>query len=142
MLSKEQKERLTGELTGLFSVVKLRLDGHEITINRVRIAENKTALGVYIDGEIKGEDIGPLTDETRAICRKVWRHRQRSLYKPGSVAKLVKEVGKRRARKIAPDLDKKITLIDPTFNTAGSLVRQFSRLEGLEVVAIGVEQEA
>lgn len=136
-LSKEQKEQLTEELKGFLPRAEFRIDGHNIAVQKVRVSENKTALAVYIDGKVEWKNVGVTDNKAPDIVTKVWRKRSHSLYKPTQIKRIEKAWGKRRAKQEFPNLHKTSEYYDPTFNTASTLVRQFAKLEGIEVVQIG-----
>ncbi|OQX29813.1 MAG: hypothetical protein B0D92_01815, partial [Spirochaeta sp. LUC14_002_19_P3] len=91
-LSKEEQQQLVEELKGYIGSAEFRLDGHKINVQKVRANENRTALAVYIDGEIKYAHMG-FSEESPAVVKKVWRKRERSVYPPSRVKKLEKEFG-------------------------------------------------
>lgn len=136
MLNKEQQQKLTEELQGFFARAEFQLDQHRITIKRVRVSESTTALAVYVDDQIRVKDMA-FGEEPRAIIKKVWRKRQKGAYSPAQIKQIEKKLGKRRALRVFTRLHNKIYFYDATFNSATSLVRQFAKLDGLQVVAIG-----
>ncbi|STQ75513.1 hypothetical protein [Grimontia hollisae] len=134
MITKEMWKKLEEEMQQHIVQVIFGYKGHELTIQRVRVKENQTALGVYIDDEIKG---AWLLDETRdkpAILDEVWNTRSRALYKPSRVKEVKKKLGVRRLKEMFPDIDEKQTWLEPYFNKASVLCRQYKKLEGLKLV--------
>lgn len=135
-ISKEQWASIEERLKGFYFSVKFTLSGHEITVQKVRYKENQYALCVYIDGSWKGlwmtGDKDPVYDP---IVKQVWRKRSRALYSPAKKARIRKSFGVRRTKEMFPDLDKAIVMWMPDFKTAASLVRQFKKIDGLELVA-------
>lgn len=133
-ITNAQWQTIEANLTRVYAHQKFRLGVHEITVLKERVAENKFALIVYIDGQWKGLWMTPDKDPVYGpIVTQVWRKRTRKLYPPTQRQKLVKSVGVRRAKKLFPNLDKTIEHWVPDFNTAKSLVRQFRKVDGLEL---------
>ncbi|MDO6804055.1 MULTISPECIES: hypothetical protein [unclassified Oceanobacter] len=56
MITKGQWQAIASELSSQFASVTFQLDDDEVTVNRVRLTENKTALAVYINGSIKAAE--------------------------------------------------------------------------------------
>ncbi|GGF00605.1 hypothetical protein [Pseudoalteromonas gelatinilytica] len=135
-ISKEQWEKIENELAGFLGSALFKLGDHEISIQRVRNSESTTVLAVYIDGYIKGE--WHTKEETRPAClEQVWRKRYISIYKQADIKQIIKIFGKREAKKRYPNLNEKKEFLDCYFTTAKSLVRQFKRIKGIELMLIG-----
>lgn len=143
-ITKQQWEEIESKLQGLLATVKFRYKGQELTVQKGFVSESKMALHVYIDGYIKGDwaflDY-PAGSEGRsdrepppAIIRDVWRKQNKAVYSPQRKQKMIKAVGKRRAYEIFPNLDEKRILYWPDFAKAKTLVRQFSKLDGITLV--------
>lgn len=134
LITKEKWAELEQEMASYFFVsVKFRYKGHELSIQRVKVSESKTALAVYIDGTIKGSWFLPDNDRP-AIIPEVWRKRSRRVFSHQKKAKIIKDFGKRHAQRLFPNMDRTIEFHDPYFTTAKSLVRQLKKLEGIELV--------
>lgn len=135
-ISKEQWAEIEERLKGFYVNVKFTLSGHEICIQKKLYKENQYALVVYIDGVWKGlwmsGDKDPVYDP---IVKQVWRRRTRAVFSPSKKAELIKGFGKRRAKKYFSRLDDVVEYWNPDFKTAASLVRQFKKIDGLELVA-------
>jgi len=134
MITKEQWAELEKEMAGYFVSVKFRYQDHTLTIQRVKESESKTALAVYIDGTIKGGWFLPDSIDRPAIIPDVWRKRSKRLWSHQQKAKIIKDLGKRRAQNAFPDIDRVYVYYGPYFTTAKSLVRQFKKLEGIELI--------
>jgi ABC-type uncharacterized transport system substrate-binding protein len=65
----------------------------------------------------------------------VWRRQTRAVYPPSKKKELIKTFGVREAKRVFPNIDKVIEFWNPDFKTAASLVRQFKKIDGLELVA-------
>ncbi|OED43593.1 hypothetical protein ACH42_09790 [Endozoicomonas sp. (ex Bugula neritina AB1)] len=137
--SKEHKEALTEELKGMFCRAKFELNGHSIVVSRERKSEGQTVLVVYIDGYIQGKNLGSISDKTDQVAKQVYRRRYVAQYKPKQIRSIEKIFGKRRAKKDFPNLHSKRVYLDCSFNTASTLIRQFSKLEGIKLVELGGE---
>lgn len=135
-ISKEQWDKVESELTGTFGSALFKLGDHEVSIQRVRKSESTTVLAVYIDGYIKGEWF--TKEAVQPSCLKqVWRKRAISIYKPAEKKRIIKDFGKRQAKKFFPNLDDKKEFFDCHFTTAKSLVHQFKRIKGIQLMLIG-----
>ena len=135
-ISKEQWDKVENEIAGTFGSALFKLGDHEVSIQRVIKSESTTVLAVYIDGYIKGEWF--TKEATQPPCLKlVWRKRAISIYKQAEIKKLIQMFGKREVKKRYPNLYKKKEYLDCYFTTAKSLVRQFKRIKGIELMLIG-----
>ncbi|KPZ65697.1 hypothetical protein AN392_01245 [Pseudoalteromonas sp. P1-16-1b] len=135
-ITKEQWTEIEKHLAGLFSSVIFKYGEFEITVTRGRVSESKTSLVVYVDGVIKGGWYSK--DNERPACiPDVWRKRTRAKYTTKSIKSFEKIWGKRRAKKEMPELYEVTQYHTCDFTTAKSLVRQYKKLEDLELIKIG-----
>lgn len=135
-ISKEQWVEIEKQLAGLFGSVIFKYGEFEITVTRGRVSESKTSLVVYVDDAIKGAWF--IEDNERPKCiPDVWRKRTHAKYTAKSIRDAEKVWGKRRAKKEMPELYEKTEYHTCDFTTAKSLVRQYKKLEGLELIKIG-----
>ena len=135
-ISKEQWIEIEKHLAGFFGSVIFKYGEYEITVTRGRVSESKTSLVVYVDDAIKGGWF--IEDKERPSCiPDVWRKRTRAKYTAKSIKDAEKVWGKRRAKKEMPELYEKTEYHTCDFTTAKSLVRQYKKLEGLELIKIG-----
>ena len=135
-ISKEQWAEIEKQLAGLFGSVIFKYGEFEITVIRGRVSESKTSLVVYVDDVIKGGWYSK--DNERPSCiPDVWRKRTRARYTTKSIKDAEKVWGKRRAKKEMPELYEKTEYHTCDFTTAKSLVCQYKKLEGLELIKIG-----
>ena len=135
-ITKEQWTEIEKHLAGLFGSVIFKYGEFEITVTRGRVSESKTSLVVYVDGVIKGGWYSK--DNERPACiPDVWRKRTRAKYTAKSIKSFEKIWGKRRAKKEMPELYEVTQYHTCDFTTAKSLVRQYKKLEGLELIKIG-----
>lgn len=137
-IRKEHWQQVEAELKSSIASVRFKLGDDEISVRRVRTSESKTALAVYINGQIKGAELGLIKDVPE-LNQKVWRKRTKAKYSPKHKAQIIKIWGKRAAKKHYEDLEEQYVYFDPTFNTAASVVRQFKKLDGLKVVKVGLK---
>ena len=135
MINAEQWKNIEFDLAGSFSHIKFNYKDAEISVSRVRLSESKTALAVYIDGEIGGGWGYEFGDGFHPLVSDIWRKRTKASYPPSKRKKLEKDFGKRRVKKLIPDIDKVHIYYDCCFNTAKSLVSQFKKLEGLTLIS-------
>nr|WP_067289816.1 hypothetical protein [Marinobacterium profundum] len=137
MITKEQWAEVEEELKGLFPTVKFSYQGHEVSISRRRVSETRVELQVYIDGYIRGVWYMPDSEGFLPVVRQLWRTRTRTKYSAKFIKDTEKVFGKRAAKKHFPDLHDKREYFDPGFTSALSLVRQYRKLDGLELTQIG-----
>lgn len=131
-ISQEQWQAIEQELQNYFCRVKFQLKGHSITATRERVSESKTEIAIYVNGAIKGEHIAET--ELPEPYASVWQKRTRSKYKKSFIDSIEKIYGKREAKKQHPNLHDKIEYYWPSFTSAKTLVRQFKKIDGLQLV--------
>ncbi|MJP99741.1 hypothetical protein DN101_14720 [Salmonella enterica subsp. enterica] len=135
-ISKEQWNGIQNTLLSEFCSVRFRTStGEELHIMKSFIGENKLALIVWIDG-VRNEGWGwPNHKLFRPLVQQVWR---RKTFRPG--ASIVRRASKTAAgrkwlkRRENQDLFRVVEFWVCYFNTAASLVRQFKKIEGLELI--------
>ncbi|ENU1229329.1 hypothetical protein [Providencia rettgeri] len=130
-ISKEQWEKIEGDLKDYFASVDFQYKGIEIGVRRVSIGEGRTALAVFLDGEMRSGWGWPNSDVFNPLVECFWSKRQKSYYSPTKVKKLEKIYGKRRVKKEISNLHEKFTWYHPYFSKASVLVRQFKRVKEL-----------
>lgn len=137
-LSKVQCDHLKEHLSGLFCQAKFQYGEDTVTVERVRKSENQTCLAVYINGSIKGEWF---TEKGRSkapkILEKVYFGKSLSLYTAATIKRVEKQLGKRQAKKLYPELHKKKISFVPYFSASRTLVNQFKKIEELELIQLG-----
>ncbi|CAH6819526.1 hypothetical protein ABVS17_001197 [Vibrio parahaemolyticus] len=131
-----------GQLESLIARVSFKYKGHKITVAREYQSESSSKLAVYIDGQIKGAwiDINfgragevDKPKERPAVIDDVWMLKTKARNDKKFIASVEKIWGKREAKKRYPDLHDKCQFRWPYFNKASSVVRQFKKLEGIEL---------
>jgi len=146
-INKEQWQEVENELAGFLGQAVFMYQGQKIQVSRVCTGEGKMDLGVYIDGVMNfswGRPKGRNTEgeNFRPVVELIWRKRSRSYYSPRHQKEIVKVWGKRKAKKEFPDLESRYEWFDPVFLTTASLVRQYKRIKGLELISVGYVAEA
>ncbi|MGL6458828.1 hypothetical protein ACSZNG_07195 [Aeromonas hydrophila] len=145
-ISKEQWKAIEAELKGGWVQVKFKLHGHEIYITRERKSESTTVLAVYIDGAIKGtwmkslEDIDPADEFMNKVVKQVFCHKFHKRYGKKDLenyASAKRQCGAKFANGLyGKDPEKQgRTYLFPAFGSSTALVRQFKKIEGLELVS-------
>ncbi len=134
MITKEEWDGIENTLTGWFASVKFRYQEREIIVSREGAGEGRRSLFVYVDGYIKGEWTLPDRESFDPIVKDVWRERKKAYFSPARKTKIIKSVGKRAAKRLFPNFDDAMIYYTPDFTSAKSLVRQFKKLEGLEII--------
>jgi hypothetical protein len=139
-ISKELWALIEKRLMYVHPNVEFQLDENNIVIRRERIAENKTGLLVYINGEIRPASAFEDNDAYNPLVNLVWRKRTTAVYPPSRKREIEKKFGKRKTREYFPDLHKKLTWRDPMFTTAKSMVSQFTKLSTIELVSPSLKE--
>ncbi|HDO1327608.1 TPA: hypothetical protein P2Q98_000221 [Aeromonas veronii] len=145
-ISKEQWQAIAAELKNLWVQLNFKLHGHEITIRRCRKSESTTVLGVYIDGEIKGawmkqlDEIDPADEFMNKVAKQVFFHKFKAMYSKKeleTMAKHKRRLGAKRIKEMFGEAPEKAgwTYLVPYFASSTALVRQFKKIEGLELVS-------
>ena len=145
-ISKEQWQAIAAELKKQWVQVNFKLHGHEITIRRCRKSESTTVLGVYIDGEIKGawmkqlDEIDPADEFMNKVAKQVFFHKFKAMYSKKqleTMAKHKRRLGVKRMKEMFGEAPEKAgwTYLVPYFGNCTALVRQFKKIEGLELVS-------
>ena len=140
--SPEWWKTLEERLRGFYSEVKFRVDGYEVAVQRRFVAEGKTSLWVYIDGQIK-YGLCLQDKETKLfdpVVEKVWRPRVTHLV--SAQRKKMLELKWKAARyskrdiqamKMIVGFDKSFMSYSPEYLTARSLVQRFKKIKDIEV---------
>lgn len=143
-ISKEAWEDIESSLSCSYVDISFKFKGYLLQVNRVRISESKTALMVWIDGKSRSSwgcahldfmKSNLTTDEiesTPSIIPDVWKPVARSNYKPKQIKAFEKINGKRWCKK--EGIYDKTVFYTSTFSKASVLVRQFKKLDGLELI--------
>ncbi|EHK2923190.1 hypothetical protein J7Y46_003019 [Vibrio parahaemolyticus] len=130
------------QLEGFLANVSFKYKDHKITVAREYQSESSSKLVVYIDDQIKGAwidlNFGKVGEvdkpkERPAVIDDVWMLKTQARYDKKFIASIEKVWGKREAKKRYPDLHGKRQYRWPYFNKASSVVRQFKKLEGIEL---------
>ena len=140
MISKAQWQQVQQQLSGLYGQAVFQLDGHEITIQRGQLSENKLGLSVFIDGVMAPRHGFEPSDDYLAVTQKVWAKKFIWAYSPAKQKSMIKSLGKRRLRELCPNYDKKREYRVPIFSSARTLIGQYKKLDGLVLVKIGTQE--
>lgn len=130
-ISKEQWNEIKQELDSLVGNVRFRYKEHLLTVTVVKI-KRALELCVYVDGKIKGEWVDP-THALRPYLEEVWYRKEKYFLN----AKQRKEYKGFLSKK---ELNKKNVVFSPVFPSPTALIRQYKKLDGLELVEIGFEK--
>lgn len=145
-ISKEQWQAIAAELKNQWVQVKFKLHGHEIYVTRERKSESRSVLVVYIDSCFKSEwmkelkDIDPADEFMNKVVKQVHFHRFKALYSKKQlegIAKHKRKYGAKQANEIWGENPENAgwTWLVPFFGSSTALVRQFKKIEGLELVS-------
>ncbi|AYO18074.1 hypothetical protein D0812_27430 [Vibrio owensii] len=133
---------IQSQLEGFLANVSFKYKDHKISVVREYQSESSSKLAVYIDDQIKGAwidlNFGAVGEvdkskERPVVIDDVWMLKTKARYDKKSIASAEKIWGKREAKKRYPDLHSKCQFRWPYFNKASSVVRQFKKLEGIEL---------
>ncbi len=122
-----------------FAAVAFKYKGHKISVVREYKNESSSKLAVYIDDRVNLKWVSSNFDESDevkerpAVIDDVWMLKTKAKYDNRYIARVEKILGKRKAKKRYPDLHDKRQYRWPLFNKASSVVRQFKKLEGIEI---------
>lgn len=135
-ITKEQLAELEEKMTYGFVDITFTYKGFTLSVSRVNVKENKTALVVYIDGVYKPVWglIERESEDRPSIITDVWKQRSMARYTAKQIKGIEKVWGKRRAKKEYPDLYNRQSWYEPVFPKASVLCRQFKKLQGLAFV--------
>lgn len=136
-INNEQWKLVEGELRNTFGQVTFKLGDDDIRIAKAMASETKLVLVAYINEEYCHGWSDPDHELYKPVTEILWRKRTRRVWSPVQVKKIMKIYGKRRAKSEFPDIDDVITWRVPCFNTAKSVVTQYKRIKGLELICIG-----
>lgn len=139
-ITKEQWAQIAEELQGFSANVQFRYKGREIYIARCRTGESTYHLTVYVDGHIQGAWMIPDSEGFDETVAEVWFCKKTRLWSPAKVKKMEKEFGKRRLRKLMPNVDKVSLSYSPVFGSTRTLINQYKKLDGLILEGIGYQQ--
>lgn len=143
-ISKEQWKAIEAELQGSWVHMLFDLNGHKISVTRERKSESTTVLSVYIDGYIKGswmkvlENIDPEDEFMNKVVKQVFCHKFQKRYGKKQLeeyARCKRQCGAKFANELyGKDPEKQgTTYLFPAFGSSAALVRQFKKIEGLEL---------
>ncbi|RUQ10680.1 hypothetical protein [Aeromonas dhakensis] len=145
-ISKEQWKAIEAELQGAWVHMLFDLNGHKISVTSERKTESTTVLAVYIDGAIKGtwmkvlEDIDPADEFMNKVVKQIFCHKFHKRYGKKDLenyAKAKRQCGAKFANELyGKDPEKQgTTYLFPAFGSSTALVRQYKKIEGLELVS-------
>jgi hypothetical protein len=106
---------------------RLRMDDHEVTL-QVATDKMKMVIWVYVDGWVRGEWLNhkkPCPEQCymRRIEKYLWPKKQRD-----AATKWAKRYGKREARELFGDMNKKIVLFTPFFPSVRAARIQYEKM--------------
>lgn len=99
--------------------VTLLVDGYELTLVIVTTAPLKYGICFYVDGYLKGAFITTDCEERRRFAKPI----RRACYKPAEKSRIIKDVGKKRAKEYFPKLDDTFTYYSPVWPSFAPLKR-------------------
>jgi hypothetical protein len=140
-ITKEQWQAISEELKGMMPIVNFELNGREISIRRERKSESKSLLAVYVDDYMRGAWTDPKSEKFDPIAAQVWFKKTIKLYSAKKKADMEKKIGKRRLRKLMPNIDAESIYYMPYFGSSRTLIGQYKKVEGLSVTKIGYENK-
>ena len=134
LISKEQWAEILEGFIKLRVVIRtFKYKGHILKVQPIIHKERHIHWQVLINNDAKKEWIEGNTD-AMPISEDVWHKRTTSKYKATAKKSFIKRVGIRRAKKLHPDLDEIFVVYSPGFTSPRTLLNQFKKLEGLELI--------
>lgn len=128
MITKEQWTEIEKTLQGLLSRAEFKLGEDKITVERREIKEGRYELVVFFNGSIKGIwSHEPESENYQPLIEKFWRKSTRSLFKRSGKAKKL-------SKRLFEAINKKYVVYLPFWPKAKTMVNQFKKIEGLELV--------
>lgn len=121
---------MEGSIT-LSNNVKLRIDGHEITISLELYNKMKFTYIVYIDGWIKGEYLNKESE----LGKKFYNPRMMHFHKKSFITSMEKLLGKKEAKKKGYVYQKTLYAYSPSFDSFRSLKKVLSQNESIEIIS-------
>lgn len=119
MPTREQWAEFETRADNLYSTVKLDCDGFVLTVRKEIVAKNRMAIGVYVNGWIKGEWLG--VEKPNCPEQRFMRPVARFVHNVKFRKDMLKLLGKRRYA--AENFDRKITLFWSTWPSGAALRR-------------------
>lgn len=131
-MSKEEWLEVQKALESLFSTVKLKIDGFNLSLALVRIGTYKNAIVVYIDGVFKGEWLIKDCEERRRFFQK----KERSIL--SSKQKIDwKKLSKKSQKELAEKYDIKYSFYSSCWTSFNSLKKHFiANNASIELISI------
>lgn len=126
-ITTEQWSEIKAALSGTFGRAVFNYKGHRIAVS-VEQDGRKLVLAAYINGEIRGA-WQETANEMNPIITQVWYPKEVQAY----TAKVKKELKGLLSKK---ELNKKVVFMSPWFPSPSSLLRQYKKLDGLELVEV------
>lgn len=114
-MTKDQWLAVKAALSTPWGVVKLDVDGYELTLQVKQIKPLKFAIVPYVNGEIKGIWLTGDNEEGRRFMRPV----KVAVFKPAEKKRMTKGLSKANIKKYFGDIDKTFTVIEclwPSFD--------------------------
>ncbi|MGA5655240.1 hypothetical protein [Rahnella contaminans] len=134
-ISKAHWAGIGTKLKEWLSAVEFTLNGQSIKMYKHFIAENKTGILVFIDG-VQNQGWGmPDHESFNPLVKQIWR---KKTYRPG--ASFARKMSKQKGGKAWLKRKENAYLFEvkeyylPYFDTAAAVVRQYKKIEGLELV--------
>ncbi len=123
-LTREQIIAIEYELAVPYGMVRLKCDGYTVDVRVSQAKPLKYDLMVYVNGEFKGAWLlNGGSDEAKRFLRPVHRAKYSTKFRTG----MLKILGKRRALQQYPDFYDKVTGYMPTWPSAKTMVRHFTK---------------
>ena len=136
-ISKDKWKQIEEKLKAYYLVnVKFKLGEDVITIDRQRISESKTVLAVFINGEIRGAWCNQEYEEFKPIAHTVWRKIFKPWYSKQKLDAAKKKFGVRSFNRLFSKEEQTggHTYFTPYFPSSRTLISQFKKIDGLELV--------
>ena len=136
-MTKEEWAKVEIEIEKLYGMVRLLVDGREITIKRVLVSKkNQLAIGTYVDGEILGEWFSAEFSGQAPPELRFMREKKRLIHKR-EIRKALKSK-LHIAQKFGIDPDAAITYHVPYWNNVTQIRRHYTKtFTNIELLSCG-----
>jgi hypothetical protein len=127
-LTPQQWKELEDSITE-WSPARLKVDGHDITIQLERYKNMQLCYSVYVDGYIRGE----WSDKASEIGQKFWRPMMMALVSAKSVKSMERVFGKKKAKEMGYTTDKKLIGYTPHYLSFKALKQVLIKCKSIEI---------
>ena len=134
MITKEQWNEVETKLKQNYGYAHFRYQGTVITAYREFVKEGKSEIIIYFNNYCRMSWGSKVLENYNPLTALFWSKRTRALHSAKEIKQIEKNFGKRGAKQYFPRLHERLEYLLPMFSKSTVLVRQFSKIEGLELI--------